>query len=100
MELKRHFALALLVSALTATAVPAWCAAQVAVVETPRIVNVNTADAATLAAVLQGVGDAKAEAIVAYRKAHGPFTSLEQLAEVKGIGAALVAKNRAHLAIK
>lgn len=57
-------------------------------------VNVNTADAATLARVLDNIGEAKAEAIVAYRKANGPFRSAEQLAQVKGVGLKTVEKNR------
>jgi competence protein ComEA len=57
-------------------------------------VNINTADAATLDRVLVNVGPAKAEAIVAYRKAHGPFRSPEQLAQVQGIGLKTVEKNR------
>ena len=57
-------------------------------------VNINTADAATLAATLNGVGPAKAEAIVAYRTENGPFRSADQLAEVRGIGLATVEKNR------
>ena len=57
-------------------------------------VNVNTADAATLDRVLVNVGPTKAEAIVAYRKAHGPFRSAEQLAQVDGIGLKTVEKNR------
>lgn len=57
-------------------------------------VNINTADAATLAATLTGVGPAKAEAIVAYRTENGPFRSADQLAEVRGIGLATVEKNR------
>lgn len=57
-------------------------------------VNVNTADAAALAAGLKGVGLKKAEAIVAWRKAHGPFSSLEQFQAVKGIGPGLVARNK------
>ena len=57
-------------------------------------VNINTADAATLAAALNGVGMAKAEAIVAHREQHGPFKSADQLAEVKGIGLKTVEKNR------
>ena len=57
-------------------------------------VDINTADAATLAAVLDGVGDAKADAIIAWREANGPFTSIDQLAEVKGIGLKTVEKNR------
>ena len=57
-------------------------------------VNVNPADAAAIASALNGVGEAKAEAIVAYRQANGPFKSAEQLAEVKGIGLKTVEKNR------
>lgn len=57
-------------------------------------VNINTADAATLDRVLVNVGPSKAEAIVAYRKAHGPFRSAEQLAQVDGIGLKTVEKNR------
>ena len=47
-------------------------------------VDLNTADVATLTS-LNGIGPAKAEAIVAYRKANGPFTRVEQLTEVKGL---------------
>ena len=47
-------------------------------------VNINTADAATIDRVLVNVGPAKAESIVAYRKANGAFRSAEQLALVKG----------------
>ena len=57
-------------------------------------VNINTADAATLDRVLVNVGPAKAEAIVAYRKAHGAFRSAEQLAQVEGIGLKTVERNR------
>lgn len=56
-------------------------------------VNVNTADVATLARVLHNVGQAKAEAIVAYRDENGPFKSAEQLAMVKGIGMRTVEQN-------
>lgn len=56
-------------------------------------VDINRADAAELAATLNGVGEAKAQAIVEYRTAHGPFKSAEQLAQVKGIGLKTVEKN-------
>lgn len=62
-------------------------------------VNVNTADAATLDRVLVNVGPTKAEAIVTYRKAHGPFRSPEQLAQVQGIGLKTVEKNREMILI-
>ncbi len=62
-------------------------------------VNINTADAATLDRVLNGVGPSKAEAIVAYRKANGPFRSIDQLAAVKGIGLATIERNRDRILV-
>jgi len=60
-------------------------------------ININSADAETLTRELKGIGATKAKAIVAYRDAHGPFSSIDQLLEVKGIGAATLEKNRAKL---
>ncbi|MEO6104836.1 MAG: ComEA family DNA-binding protein [Pseudoxanthomonas sp.] len=62
-------------------------------------VNINTADAATLDRVLDGVGPAKAEAIIQYRKANGAFRSADQLASVKGIGLATVERNRDRIVV-
>jgi competence protein ComEA len=62
-------------------------------------VNINTADAATIERVLVNVGMAKAEAIVAHRKANGAFKSPEQLATVKGIGLKTVEKNRDRIVV-
>ena len=62
-------------------------------------VNINTADAAALDAVLVNVGPSKAQAIVDYRKANGAFKSAEQLAMVKGIGLKTVEKNRDRIAL-
>ena len=62
-------------------------------------VNINTADAATIDRVLLNIGHSKAEAIVAYRKAHGAFRSAEQLALVKGIGLKTVEKNRDRIVV-
>jgi len=62
-------------------------------------VNINTADAATLDRVLDGVGPSKAEAIIAHRKANGPFKSIDQLAAVKGIGLSTVERNRDRIVI-
>ena len=60
-------------------------------------VNVNTADARTIARELDGVGLSKAQAIVDYRKANGPFRSAEDLVKVKGLGQKTVDRNRANL---
>jgi competence protein ComEA len=57
-------------------------------------VNINTADAATLARELTGIGLKRAQDIVAYRQKHGPFRSADELALVKGIGPSTIAKNR------
>ncbi|MBI2379160.1 MAG: helix-hairpin-helix domain-containing protein [Gammaproteobacteria bacterium] len=63
-------------------------------------VNINTAGADELSDVLVGVGPAKAQAIVAYRKEKGGFKSAEELAEVKGIGASTLEKNRDRILLK
>tara|TARA_R110000772_G_scaffold228493_3_gene339192 strand:- start:21264 stop:21647 length:384 start_codon:yes stop_codon:yes gene_type:complete len=57
-------------------------------------VNINTADAATLAAGLKGVGLSRAQDIIRYREAYGPFKSVEELADVKGIGQSTLERNR------
>ncbi len=57
-------------------------------------VDINTATVEQLAEGLNGVGASKAKAIVAYREAHGPYASIEDLTQVKGIGNALLNKNR------
>lgn len=50
-------------------------------------VNVNKASASRIAAGIKGVGLKTATAIVAYRKANGPFNSLDALTAVKGVRA-------------
>lgn len=62
-------------------------------------VNINTADAAKLAAELTGVGPALAEAIVADRQAHGNFPTPESLTRVKGIGDRIVELNKANILV-
>ncbi len=63
-------------------------------------VDVNKADAATLAENLNGVGPVKAKAIVDYRKKHGSFRSLDDLLKVPGIGEGIIQKNRGNLSLK
>jgi competence protein ComEA len=62
-------------------------------------VNINQADAATLAANLKGVGKSRAEEIVRHREAYGPFAAIDELEEVKGIGKSTVDKNRALISL-
>lgn len=62
-------------------------------------VDINTADAETLAAALVGVGPSKAQTIIEYRQQNGPFKTLEDLANVKGIGEKTVEKNRDNIVL-
>lgn len=61
-------------------------------------INLNTATVAELQQ-LSGVGEAKAKAIIAYRKKQGGFKSIDELKQVKGIGEALFQKNKARLTL-
>ena len=60
-------------------------------------VNINTADAVALAKALNGVGPAKAKAIVSYRDKNGPFKTVDQLTMVEGITQKLIDKNRSDI---
>jgi competence protein ComEA len=62
------------------------------------LVNVNTADEATLE-TLPGVGEVLAAAIVQHRTEHGPFTSVDQLEEVSGIGPSTLEELRPHVTV-
>jgi competence protein ComEA len=75
----------LIVSLLPAAA--AWAGA----------VNVNTADVATIAKELDGIGKAKAQAIVEYRQKNGPFRAPEDLLKVEGIGQKVLDQNRGNI---
>jgi competence protein ComEA len=63
-------------------------------------VDVNSADAATLAEELDGIGPAKAEAIVDYRDRNGPFESVDELLDVKGIGERVLDMNQGNILIE
>ena len=60
--------------------------------------NINSADAKRLED-LPGVGPATAALIIAYRDQHGPFASVEQLADVRGIGPAKLDAIRALVSV-
>lgn len=62
-------------------------------------VDLNSADAATLARELLGIGESRARAIVEHRRRHGPFRSVDELALVRGIGPKTVERNRARLRV-
>jgi len=57
-------------------------------------VQINNADADSIASALKGIGPSKAAAIVKYREEFGPFESLEELKNVKGIGQKIIDSNR------
>jgi competence protein ComEA len=60
-------------------------------------VDINKADAATIAKELEGIGPSRAKAIVEYREKHGAFKSADDLSKIKGIGSKAIDKNRANL---
>ena len=60
-------------------------------------VDINTADAVTLASELNGVGPAIAEEIVRDREANGRFESAEALMRVRGIGERIIERNRENI---
>jgi len=62
------------------------------------VVNLNTASKDELVA-LQGIGPAKAQAIIDYRTQHGGFKQVDELKDVKGIGAKRFEKLKAELVV-
>jgi len=61
-------------------------------------INLNTATKEELVA-LPGVGPAKAQAILDYRNSHGQFKSIEEVKDVKGIGAKRFEKLKPELTV-
>ena len=60
--------------------------------------NINTATAQELTS-LPGIGQAKAEAIVKYREANGPFKSIDDITKVSGIGPKMLEKLREEITV-
>ena len=87
-----------------AWALPAWAQTRPAVAGGTigsggvALVNINTADEPTLE-TLNGVGPALAAAIIQYRTDQGPFTLIDQLDEVSGIGPATLEKLRPQVTV-
>lgn len=85
-------------AAIIFTIAPLSLAAEAISTTTEQVIqlDINVADAAAIAAALDGVGLVKAQEIVAYREMYGNFRAIDELLEVKGIGPGTVEKNR-HL---
>lgn len=106
--IKSLFASVVMASALAAGVVHAEPVkntnpSNVAVASQPAVaatVNINTADAATLADKLNGIGMKKAQAIISFREQNGAFKSVDDLVNVPGIGQATLEKNRSLIDIK
>lgn len=75
---------------LSAAACAAWAA---------DVVNINAADAQTLAQILAGIGPNKAAAIVHDREVNGPFPTVDSLSRVQGIGKRTVEINRERISL-
>lgn len=63
-----------------------------------KLVNINTAGVKELS-TLTGIGEAKAQKIIDYRKANGGFKSIDEIMKVKGIGKATYEKFKANITI-
>ena len=63
------------------------------------LVNLNTADIQTLK-TLSGIGDSKAQAILAYREEHGGFSSIEEVMQVPGIKENIFSKIKDKIEVK
>ena len=59
----------------------------------------NTADAEALKS-LTGIGDAKAQAILAYREEHGAFSGIEEIMQVPGIKESTFSAIKDKIAVK
>ena len=66
--------------------------------ETAGPIDINTADAAALQG-LPGIGETKAAAIIAHRDANGPFASVDDLTNVKGIGEKTLEKLKEQITV-
>lgn len=64
----------------------------------PNLININQAGLTELQEI-PGIGKKKAEAIIDYRKAHGAFTSVNDLKKVKGIGDKMLEKMKPYIGL-
>ena len=63
-----------------------------------NLVSINTATIEELM-TLEGIGEAKAKSIIAYREEHGPYQAIEDLLNVSGIGESLLAKIKENITL-
>ena len=63
-------------------------------------VNINTASATEIADALNGIGLSKAQAIVDYREAYGPFNRPDEIVFVRGIGGSTFENNKSDILVK
>lgn len=63
-----------------------------------NLVSINTATLEELM-TLEGIGEAKAKSIIAYREEHGPYQAIEDLLNVSGIGESLLAKIKENITL-
>lgn len=63
-------------------------------------ININSANADALSSVVNGIGPAKAAAIVAYRDMHGAFKTLDDILKVPGIGEVTLSRIKPFLALE
>ena len=83
---------------LTVSAEPPAAAPVIPGAQALPVVDLNTATIAELEG-LPGVGPATAQAIIDWREQHGPFRSVDQLLEVRGIGEAKLAALRDRVTV-
>lgn len=83
---------------LTGLVMAYLCLAAAVVSGEEALVNINTASVTELSA-LKGIGDAKAQVIIAHREKNGPFKSVDDLRQVNGIGDKLLAKLRPRITV-
>ena len=60
-------------------------------------VDINSADAATIARELNGVGESRAKAIVEFREKNGRFASPDDVLKVSGVGPQVLKLNRDNI---
>lgn len=99
---RTSFFIALFIAAFVSVQSPSWAQSDTRPAEVEQAkaqVDINTADAETLALALDGIGIAKAKEIVAYREQHGDFKSVDDLEQVRGIGPATIARNRDRIVV-